>query len=157
MKKFLILFFSLILSMVCLAQTKTVTLPSIIPGNSYISYKVTAADTLTTNLDSISYECLVNQHNLYKITVGASFYKRNAADTLIKISLWGKNFATESYTKFYQLNSDNITGTSAAPTQKTVAYGTAIQYRYIRVNLQIAGQKSSGVKVNSLELKCYWQ
>jgi hypothetical protein len=71
------------------------------------------------------------------------------------VSVWGKNFADESYTKFYQVNSANVTGTSSAPTQISATYGTAVMYRYFKVILQIAGQKSTGVRVKSIEIK-YW-
>ena len=108
-----------------------ITIPS---GNTYISYTAIATDSLGVTQDSILFPVLINNDKLYKVTIGATFHATSTSDTIVKIAIWGKNFADEDYTYITSENTAVITSTTVA-TQKTIAYGTALQYRYLRIHL----------------------
>ena len=155
MKKFtIILFLSLIVSIVASAQVRNVAQINVPADYSFASYVGVAADTLSSKQDSIQIPFLFKLHNLTKVTVGVNLAKRSGNDTLVTMRIYGKNFAGDDYTLLSTSTSANVT-TSAI--QLTTAYGTAIQYRYIKVNLIIAGTKSTGVKVNKVEVKQFIQ
>lgn len=108
------------------------------------------SDTLRYS-DSISYTYFVNNDFTYKIYSSTVLSKITSNDTLVVVSLYGKNFAAESYTLLARTSSGNITSTAQ---NVSVTHATAVPYRYIRVVLRRKGKKTStGSYVVSNEIK----
>jgi hypothetical protein len=161
MKKLGLISFVMLISLASIGQVLTKTQISIPYGDTYGSYTAVAADTLTTNQDSILFPILVNSDKLYKITIGATFLGKTTADTIVKIAIWGKNFADEDYTYITSVNSAVVSSTTVK-TQKTLAYGTAVQYRYLRIHFMrppsgITVPTKLGSKLVKAEIKIWQQ
>ena len=155
MKKFtIILFLSLIVSIVASAQVRNVAQINVPADYSFASYVGVAADTLSSNQDSIQIPFLFKLHKSSKLSVGVNLAKRSANDTLVKVRVYGKNFSGDAYTLLLDSASANV---NSSALQFTIPANVVYNYRYFRVNLSIAGTKSTGVKVNRVELKHYLQ
>jgi len=155
MKKICLFLLVSVFSFAVFSQTvvKTTLNTSTVEQN-YFKYTGSAADTLNASLDSIQFPIKVTQNFTYKIDLSANFNKRSGADTLIIMTLYGKKFEDEaSWTRLTSGHSANVTGAI----QSTLSYGTAVQYRYLKVVFQIAGTKSTGVKITKWELKLWNQ
>lgn len=155
MKKFtIILFLSLIVSIVASAQVRNVAQINVPADYSFASYVGVAADTLSSNQDSIQIPFLFKLHKSSKLSVGVNLAKRSANDTLVHVRVYGKNFSGDAYTLLLDSTSANV---NSSALQFTIPANVVYNYRYFRVNLSIAGTKSTGVKVNRVELKHYLQ
>ena len=155
MKKFtIILFLSLIVSFVASAQVRNVAQINVPNEYSFASYVGVAADTLSSNQDSIQIPFLFKLHKSSKLSVGVNLAKRSANDTLVNVRVYGKNFSGDAYTLLLDSASANV---NSSALQFTIPANVVYNYRYFRVNLSIAGTKSTGVKVNRVELKHYLQ
>lgn len=156
MKKFIVLILSLVVVTVCSAQSLTKTTIKMQPNSTYYKYVGVAADTLTSNQDSIIFTILLDEASTTKWNVGCVFTKRSGNDTTVTIRIRGKYFEDEAYSANLAIGtSSNVTSTTGI--QKTVSYGTATGYRYMQVSLQLLGMKSTGVKLKSLEFKAVRQ
>jgi multidrug transporter EmrE-like cation transporter len=152
MKKLILFLAILVVSFAAQAQALTKSLIKIPAGATYYKYTGIAADTLTTNQDSIIFFFQSELDFTTKVNVGLVFTKRSGNDTIVTVRLAAKYFNDEAYTATLASGSSgNVESTTG--TQKTVSYATATGYRYYRVSLQLIGMKSTGVKLKSLELK----
>lgn len=153
------IFITILLSIFCVAafsQVRTATTQEFKnSGDTYIKYTGLTADTLTSNLDSIMFPVFLKGVDTpIKFSFNASFAKRSGNDTLIIVTAYGRNFDSESWTRLTSTHSANVTSSSITI---SADYGTLKQYRQIRLNFQIAGMKSTGVKLNYFELKLFKQ
>ena len=153
MKNFVMLVIAMLAFQVISAQTQMNTTITLQPNVSYYKYTGDASDTIKRVADSVYIE-LVNQFDTeYKLNIGSKFDLVSAADTAVFVSVWGKNFADESYTLISSAASSNI---SASNTTISTAYTTATRYRYIKVSYRLKGApKSAGVKVEKIEVKLW--
>lgn len=152
MKKYLLLLAMLAFAFTAQAQVLTKTAIKIPTGNTYYMYTGVTVDTLTTNQDSIVFEFQLQNDWTTKVNLGGVFTKRTGNDTAVIMNIRGKYFATEAYGAILAADtSGNITTTTG--TQQSVLCSTAYGYRYYRVCLRIPAQKSTGIKLKSLEIK----
>jgi hypothetical protein len=155
MKKLVLFITMLALAFVVSAQSLTRTLPVMAANATYQSYTGTAADTLATAQDSLIFIFQLNQNMTTKWNIGVKFSKIVASDTLVTIRIAGKYFADEAWSASLAIGTTaNIT---TAAIQKTLSYGTAVGYRYVRVSLQMIGIKGRGAKLEKIELKAVQQ
>ena len=159
MKKLIAILILVSFAFVASAQGVTKTQITFPKGNTYGAYVGGAMDTLTANQDSIMFPVFINNDHLTKVTVGATFLRVGASDTIVKMAIWGKNFADESYTYLTSVNTSAVTSTTVL-VQKTLAYGTAIQYRYLRIHFMrpvpVTGAGTK-IKLVKAEIKVYEQ
>ena len=147
------LIFAMLVSFTISAQTQMNTTTTLTNGATYYKYVGNASDTIKRVADSVYVELINTLDTEYKLNVGSKFDLVNAADTSVFVSVWGKNFAGESYTLISSAASSNI---SANNTTVSTAYTTATRYRYIKVSYRLkAAPKSSGVKIDQIEVKLW--
>lgn len=127
----------------------TQTLPA---TTSYYKFVGNDADTIGSVADS-GYVLIINQFDHeFKLSTVTQFDTLDGIDTSVVISLWGKNFAGESYTLLSQTTSSDIT----AEIKTTVNYTTALRYRYIKLSYKLKSTaQSTGIKVEQVEIKLW--
>lgn len=153
MKKVILLFSAMLVMLTISAQTKLNTISQLKEGVSYVAYTGVAKDTIKRVADSVYVEFINGLDAEYKLNVVTSFAKVNAADTTVQCTIWGKNSASEAYTVLNISTSGNVTNSA---TILSSAITTELRYRYIKVSYKLkATPKSSGVKINKIELKMW--
>lgn len=155
MKKFIAFIVMSLVVCIASAQVRTATTKVTNPGDTYVTYTGVAADTLTSNLDSIQFPIRMNHiDRVVKVSFCGQFSKRSGNDTSVNITLYGRTFADDSWTRITSTYSANVT---TSTTFISASYGTGVMYREFRLNFRIAGMKSTGVKINYWQLKIFYQ
>ena len=126
-------------------------------GDSYYKYVGTAGDSLCPTYDSILYPIKVGADRFYKFSVGAYIKKKSGNDSTVWVSVYGKQFEDGSWTKIGTSGKHSLIINSATGVYVQYDYGTAVQYRYIRIDLQMPVVTSKGAIVNYVELKTWGQ
>lgn len=153
----LFLIAAVLLTVGAAAQVKNNAQINMASGNTYTYYLGTTADTLTENQDSILIPVFVNMNNNYKVIVEGEFLRGGAAsDTIVKMAIWGKYFANESWTYITSVNSSAVTS-ATTPTVKTIDYSTSsLRYRYLRVHFKRPVPVAAGatkIKLSLFQIK----
>ena len=157
MKKIILVISLLLVGLVANSQELVKSTQVIPAGSAYISIVGGVMDTVGTAQDSILWPVQVGTQKLYKFDVGVYANKRTNADTSIHICVYGKIFADGAWTRIGTggARSANISGAIYT----TFSYGTAVQYRYLRIHVQKPTNLSgaSGVKITKVEVRTWDQ
>jgi putative cell wall-binding protein len=121
------------------AQTQMNTTPTLAATTSYYKYVGNASDTIGSVADSVSLIILNQFDHEFKLATATQFDTVDGVDTSVVISIWGKNFAGESYTLLSQTTSADIT----AQVVTTANYTTAVRYRYIKLSYKLKSTAQS--------------
>lgn len=126
-------------------------------GSSYYTYPTVPSDSVGTAQDSVLFPILVSAAMPYKFDIAVTCEKKSGSDTSIHICAYGKKFLNDTWERIGTsgARSANVTSTNIFV---KYSYGTAVQYRYIRIHVQKPTNKvgSTGVKLTGVEFK-YWE
>ena len=152
-------------------------------GHAYYSFNINAADTLTSNQDTVDFVLINRNIGLVKrVAILSQFDTIAGADTSVSITVAAKEFEGDTYAEFISTVLDTVAEASsilmkseistiaflapytnvAAGTVDTLHYQPIIKfnnsYRYYRVRYIYSGEDytGEGIKIDALEFKFYY-
>jgi len=159
MKKIILGIVFVLFALVANSQELVKTTRNISNGESYLLWTCAAVDSVGGLQDSVLFTIKVAADMPFKFDVGVSVEKKTGSDTSVHVCAYGALFANGPWARIGTGGARSANVTSATNTFVTFSYGTAVQYRYIRVHVQKPANLtgSTGVKINTVELKVWEQ
>jgi len=155
MKKVLLFLPMALLCLGLSAQDKTVT-RELKTGESYISVALTAADTITSAMDSVDYRIKYVGGYVNKVTVHAELDKRTTTDS-VTVALLGYDCLDDATGDvIIAATVISVTGSSIdlVLTDDYASAADEFSFRYYRIRIIRTGH-GGGVVLKELELKLY--
>jgi hypothetical protein len=99
MKKLILFLIMFALTFAMFAQDRTLSTRKVPSKDTYVSYTGVAADTLTTNQDSIRFPYFINKSYPMSWVINTTFDTINGGNATVVINVYGKVFSDDSWTK----------------------------------------------------------